>query len=96
MAKKRSGRPPPPGRYAIDEITARVERERIRADLAVKDLADRVGLSEWVWYKRADLSHPFSVEELGRIADVLGMPPLWPFAERTVLEGLFRGRPVNK
>lgn len=83
---------PTPGRYNILEITQRVERERVRHGIEIKDLAERAGLTQSNWYKKAGGSaprSPFTVEELGRIADALGAPPLWPFAEWSILERVF-------
>lgn len=82
-------KPDQPGRYDIDDITARVDREREAAGYGVKEMAAKIGMTEWTWYKRIEGSHPFKVTELGRIADVLNMPPFWPFAERSLLERMF-------
>jgi hypothetical protein len=84
------------GRHNAAEIAERVERERQRrippgeqAPLEVKDIAERVGLDHERWYKRARKRTPFTVEELGRVADVLGAPPLWPFLEWEVAAAIF-------
>lgn len=90
-------RPRKLGRYDKREIAARVNRERAvrippgetRA-LDVKEMADRIGISADDWYKRTGKRlTPFTVEELGRIADVLGAPPYWPFGDWETLAEIF-------
>lgn len=76
-------------RYTKSEIKERVERELGRRapvgevePLDVKGIAQRIGISADDWYKRTGKrGTPFTVRELACIADVLGAPRLWPFAE---------------
>lgn len=89
-----------PGRYGIAEITQRVERERARKGYEVKEMAERSGFTQTNWYKKAGgpkakRRSDFTVEDLGRIADALSAPPLWPFAEWTLLEKVFPGTPAK-
>jgi hypothetical protein len=76
-------------RYLRTEIRERVMREVSRrppvgetAPLDVKGIAQRIGISPDDWYKRTGKRMtPFTVRELGCIAEILGAPRLWPFAE---------------
>jgi hypothetical protein len=76
-------------RYSVTEIRERVVREARRrappgekAPLDVKSLTERIGISPDDWYKRTGKRRtPFTVRELGAIAEILGAPRLWPFAE---------------
>lgn len=83
-------RTPTTGRYDPREIALRVERAREGAGLSVKELADKAGVGVWAWYKRGSGDTPFTVEELGRIADILDAPLGWPFLPWEMGETLSR------
>jgi hypothetical protein len=78
-----------------------VEYERARLGWEIKALADLALVAEDptdLWYKRTGKrATPFTVEELGRIADALGAPPMWPFGDWDMIEALFGKKwPGNK
>jgi hypothetical protein len=89
-------------RYDWIEIARRVNRERRRRippgeaePLTIEELAQRIGITADQMYKRLGSVKddstkaprtPFTVTELGRIADILGAPRCWPFIGWPVLE----------
>lgn len=53
----------------------------------VKGITARIGMSEDDWYKRTGgRQTPFTIEEAGRVAEMLDAPPCWPFDEWRALE----------
>jgi hypothetical protein len=68
------------GRYDMREIAARVDRRRKQRGVTAKELYVDLGLERWDWSKKIrNAGSSFTVEELGRIADLLDAPPGWPF-----------------
>jgi transcriptional regulator with XRE-family HTH domain len=66
-------------RYNSVEIAHRVEEAREKHNLKSDELAERIGLKPSQWYDRVRGQVPFTVEELGALADALNAPPGWPF-----------------
>lgn len=77
------------GRYDLREIGARIDKRRRQRKLAVKEICADLGLAKWDWSRkvRRDGS-AFTIEECGRIADLLDAPPGWPFLPEEVGEAL--------
>jgi hypothetical protein len=81
------------GRFDAREIARRVERARAKRDIPVKAIAQDVwphrgDEARFDWYKKANLrGSQFTIEELGRIADILDAPPGWPFLPWEVASG---------
>jgi hypothetical protein len=73
--------PRPSKRFDAETISKRVESARVGADLEVKEISARVGMSHWSWYKKAAADVPWSLEELQKIGDELAAPTLWPFVD---------------
>ncbi len=78
--------------YSDDEIADRMEAMRKEKGLSVEEAADLAGMeNKWSWYKKADHSTPFKVDEIGLFAAAIGAPRGWPFVgmpEAQALEGL--------
>jgi hypothetical protein len=91
-------------RYVRTEIRERVVRELARrippgdtSVIDVKGIAERIGISADDWYKRTGKrGTPFTVRELACIAEVLGAPRMWPFAEWSELAEKFGPGPGGK
>jgi hypothetical protein len=77
--------------YPDDEVADRMERMREDRGLSAEEAAEMAGIGVWSWYKKADHTTPFKVEEIGRFAAAVGAPRGWPFvdlAEAQALDGL--------
>lgn len=73
--------PPAKSRYPDQLVADRIEAKRKELEVTVAAAADVAGFSEWSWYKKADGTTPFKVEEIGRIAEAFKAPSGWPFIE---------------
>lgn len=77
--------------YDDDRIANVIEQKRKDEGLSVPQAAELAGMgTEWSWYKNADKSTPFSVEEIGRFAAGIGAPLGWPFIEWSAAKWLER------
>jgi hypothetical protein len=77
--------------YDDAKIASVIERKRIDDGITIAKAAELAGMgSAWSWYKKADGSTPFSVEEVGRFAAAVGAPVGWPFIEWSAAKWLER------
>ena len=77
--------------YDDDRIADIIEAKRKDEGLTVPEAAALAGMgSEWSWYKKADKTTPFSVDEIGRFAAAIGAPLGWPFIEWSAAKWLER------
>lgn len=69
----------PTSRYNSMAIAKEVQRVRTKKGLNVKTFGVQAGITHWSVYKKESGEVPYSVEELGRIAELFDAPTGWPF-----------------
>lgn len=81
------------GRYDEREIAARVEALRRARGVEIKRICADLGMEKWDWSRKVRLDRSsFTIEELGKIAELLKAPMGWPFIPIEVGEILERLR----
>jgi hypothetical protein len=78
--RKKKRAPDTVGRYDLREITARVDKLRRQRSVPAKVIYADLGMDRWDWSRKVrQAGSSFTIEELGRIADLLDAPAGWPF-----------------
>ena len=83
--------------YDEHEIANRIEDERKRHDISVKEAADVIGAgTASTWYKKADGTNPFTVADINRFCARINAPLGWPFLEWSAALFLQRELPQRR
>jgi transcriptional regulator with XRE-family HTH domain len=65
-----------------DTVTAEVRAEMARRRMSQTALAELIGEQQWWISKRLTRATPFTLEDLDRIAQALGLPPTFFMQQR--------------
>lgn len=64
--------------FTPETIGREVNQGRKHRGIKVTRITDIMGMGRTHWYDKIDGTKPFSVEELGQLAAILGAPKGWP------------------